>query len=139
MIKTPINNGTLQSDLDFVDRKPLNADLSDYAGTGIEWNEVTGKFESSGGGGGSIGTVLGTRVSVKDAPYNAAGDGVTDDTAAIQAAMVDVVAAGGGTVYFPRGVYLVNGAWNSYWHCILLIPFIDGNTTSAALPRPVEI
>lgn len=43
-------------------------------------------------------------VNVKDAPFYAQGDGVTDDSAAIQAA-VDSVPATGGTVYFPAGVY----------------------------------
>ncbi len=35
-------------------------------------------------------------------------DGVTDDTAAIQAAINYVGSQGGGTVYFPAGTYLVN-------------------------------
>jgi hypothetical protein len=47
-------------------------------------------------------------ISVKD--FGAVGDGVTDDTAAIQAAVDAVGAAGGGTVYFPAGTYsVVNG------------------------------
>ncbi|MGW1231422.1 glycosyl hydrolase family 28-related protein [Streptomyces californicus] len=40
---------------------------------------------------------------VTAAPYSAQGDGVTDDTAAIQAAIN--TAGVGGVVYFPRGVY----------------------------------
>lgn len=43
--------------------------------------------------------------SVKD--YGAVGDGVTDDTAAFQAALDEVGAQGGGIVYAPRGNYLV--------------------------------
>lgn len=43
-------------------------------------------------------------VSVKD--FGATGDGVTDDTAAIQAA-IDALGSGGGTLRFPRGRYLV--------------------------------
>lgn len=45
-------------------------------------------------------------VSVKD--FGAIGDGVTDDTAAIQAAIDAVFNAGGGTVYLPIGTYLVS-------------------------------
>ncbi len=47
-------------------------------------------------------------VNVKAAPFNAKGDGTTDDTLAIQAA---VAAAGsGGTVFFPTGTYRTTGA-----------------------------
>lgn len=46
--------------------------------------------------------------NVKDAAFGAAGDGQTDDTAAIQAAIDD--APDGGTVFFPPGRYLVQAA-----------------------------
>lgn len=42
--------------------------------------------------------------------YGATGDGTTDDTVAIQAAIAAAEAAGGGVVYFPSGVYVVGGA-----------------------------
>jgi parallel beta-helix repeat protein len=42
-------------------------------------------------------------VSVKD--YGAVGDGVTDDTVAVQAAINYINTSGGGTVIFPLGVY----------------------------------
>ncbi|CAB4164179.1 Pectate lyase superfamily protein [uncultured Caudovirales phage] len=44
-------------------------------------------------------------VSVKD--FGAVGDGVTDDTAAIQAA-IDSFPANGGTIYLPIGTYLIS-------------------------------
>ena len=60
---------------------------------------------------------LAQTVSVKD--FGAVGDGVVDDTAAIQAAL-DVVGASATNLYFPSGVYkttavlsLTNG--NNYW------------------------
>ncbi len=46
-----------------------------------------------------------TTVHVRD--YGAKGDGVTDDTDAIQAAIYDAPA--GGTIVFPRGKYMVRG------------------------------
>jgi parallel beta-helix repeat protein len=46
-------------------------------------------------------------VSVRDGRMGAQGDGITDDTQAIQRA-VDVVAGTGGTVSIPKGTYLVN-------------------------------
>lgn len=59
---------------------------------------------------------FGDFISVKD--YGAIGDGVHDDTAAIQAAINSVlfipfnatsVSQTGATIYFPRGIYLVSG------------------------------
>lgn len=44
------------------------------------------------------------RFDVKD--FGATGDGVTNDTAAIQAAVDALMLAGGGELHFPRGTYL---------------------------------
>lgn len=49
---------------------------------------------------------LAQTVSVKD--FGAVGDGVTDDTIAIQNAIDAVYSAGGGDVLFPTGVYIVS-------------------------------
>lgn len=49
-------------------------------------------------------------VNVKGADYGAIGDGVTDDTAAINAAILAAFNAGGLTVFFPPGTYLVSSA-----------------------------
>lgn len=57
------------------------------------------------GTGRTVSDKLGEVVSVKDSPFNAKGDGVTDDTAAIQAA---ITAAGAqGLIHIPAGTYRI--------------------------------
>lgn len=51
---------------------------------------------------------FGHSLNVKD-DFGAVGDGVTDDTAKIQAAINATILVGG-TVYLPRGKYLITGA-----------------------------
>jgi hypothetical protein len=53
--------------------------------------------------------------------YGAVGDGVTNDAAAIQSAIDECVAAGGGIVFFPGGAYLVSdqGAlWSGFRYAL---------------------
>src|ERR1041384_6112494 len=45
--------------------------------------------------------------NVKDAPFNAKGDGITVDTAAIQAAL-NAAKLSGQAVYIPTGVYRID-------------------------------
>ena len=55
----------------------------------------------------SSGGYIDRRYNVRD--YKAVGNGSTDDTAAIQSA-IDAAVATGGTVYFPRGVYIISSS-----------------------------
>jgi len=59
--------------------------------------------------------------------YGATGDGTTDDTTAVQVAIDAAIAAGGGIVYFPRGVYKIGGALQdtSRSNAQLLLPRIN--------------
>jgi hypothetical protein len=55
-------------------------------------------------------------INVKDSPYNAVGDGSTDDTTALQAVATAVNGDGGNaTVVFPTGIYRITAAidWGS--------------------------
>lgn len=49
-----------------------------------------------------------TVYNVKEYPYLAKGDGSTDDTTAIQAAVTAAQAANGGVIFFPQGNYIVS-------------------------------
>lgn len=51
-------------------------------------------------------------VSAKD--YGAKGDGITDDSAAVQALIDALSAQGGGTIFFPRGIYRLNIVLKKY-------------------------
>ena len=48
-------------------------------------------------------------VTINAQDFGAVGDGATNDTAAVQAALDAAYNAGGGSVYLPSGVYLVTG------------------------------
>lgn len=70
-------------------------------------------------GSSSVGSVSSSVTSVgplgvinpNSAPYNAAGDGVTDDTTALNAAYAALCTAGGGKMWLPpRSGYLVSGS-----------------------------
>lgn len=80
---------------------PLRSSLAGSGGSSL-----IGFSQSASYAAGSLGAKAQGLVSVKDAPFNAKGDGITDDTAAIAAAVAYVAGSGGGTLYFPRGKYI---------------------------------
>lgn len=73
---------------------PLPGELDQLA----RWLDQLRSRVSTGSGGSDY-------INVKDSPYNAKGDGVTDDSAAIQAALT-YATTNGGTVFFPSGSYV---------------------------------
>lgn len=57
---------------------------------------------------GTVGKAIADRVwSITDYPFNAVGDGTTDNYAAILAAQTALAAAGGGTLVIPRGTFRI--------------------------------
>ncbi len=64
--------------------------------------QIEDMVDAINGAGGSAG--VGFNVQA----YGATGNGVTDDSVAIRAAITASIAAGGGTVYFPNGTYIVS-------------------------------
>jgi hypothetical protein len=73
-----------------------------------------GEVLTSDGVGGAAWEVCGSGTNlgwfnVKD--YGATGNGIADDTAAINLAVAALVAAGNGVLYFPSGTYLTSGGF----------------------------
>lgn len=81
--------------------------LLQYKSSGAIWYVISDDQPLS-----ELDTRFGGRFNVKT--YGAAGDGATDDRAAIQAAINAASSAGGGVVYVPTGTYLVGASGSSF-------------------------
>lgn len=66
--------------------------------------------------------------------YGAVGNGVADDTAAINSAIVDLNAAGRGRLYFPAGTYLVSSSLTA----ITASAIIQGDGMNWTIPGIVQ-
>jgi len=77
-------------------------------------------------------------VSVKD--FGAVGDGVTEDTAAIQAA-INSLPENGGAVYMPAGKYLLQSSviWPTKKHVVLYGAGSSGQGNGASHPGATEL
>ena len=114
MTQQTINVGTVPNDQTGDQARTafqkVNANFSEvYAGAipGLSASTGSSLVGHIASGTGAVATTVQAKlresVSVKD--FGAVGDGVTDDTAAIQACINAAATAGFGTVYFPAGRY----------------------------------
>lgn len=80
-------------------------ELADVPSTGLEAGNVTYTPSATGGQSRTLEEILASSaVNVKD--FGATGNGSSNDTGAVQAA-IDSLGAAGGTVYFPPGTYRI--------------------------------
>jgi hypothetical protein len=81
----------------------------------------------------SFSMISGAYVNVLDS--GAKGDNATNDTAAIQSAINAVFAAGGGTVYFPPGTYLVTGLSLNWGSSAVSVNFVGSGQTATVIKK----
>ena len=89
----------------------VNTTAQTFAGLKTFTNGIYYKNPDTGGVARTVSAWIGDQyLSVKD--FGATGNGSTDDTAAIQAAITAAHAAGGGVVLVPEGTYVINSTLN---------------------------
>ena len=98
-----ITDGTITS-AKITDGTIVNADVN--ASAGIVATKLSFTQAGTSATARTIDSKLKDSISVKD--FGAVGDGVTDDTTEIQAAIDAVNASGGGFLYVPPGTYIVS-------------------------------
>jgi hypothetical protein len=113
----PVMKGTTNSSTVWVLSAPTVGVTVDTSSQ--NWTKAfSGAYIASAGG-----VVLdegGAVFNVKSAAYGATGNGTTDDTVALNAALSACNTAGGGTVYVPPGTYLISAPLVVFSNMLLL-------------------
>lgn len=76
------------------------------------WLSTIGRWRENTGGAAAVGPAWGLAREWTPEQFGAKRNGVTDDTAAIQAALDAAANNGGGTIRFSRGIYLISDTLN---------------------------
>ena len=74
-------------------------------------------------------------MAIKNVRDRGAGVNPAADTAIINAAIQEAVAEGGGTVYFPAGVYHITSTLVVNGHSDIMVPTINSFTLSQKIPN----
>jgi hypothetical protein len=104
-------NGTAITGSNIAANTVANSNLAQMGALTIKCNNNVGTANAADCTAGQVAQMVNSVVSVKDAPYNAVGNGIADDTTAIQSA---ITATTGSHIalYFPGGTYLVSSNIN---------------------------
>jgi len=95
-----------------------SANLPTVGGDTDTWGGILNSYlQTEHNADGTHGNITSTDIKTKGPvtdvrAFGAVGDGATDDTTEIQAAMDYVEAQGGGTLFFPRGTYIISSTIN---------------------------